>query len=89
MYQSPKPEGRKNKNFKAKDNNLNGPYMSRKVPTGAKTIVVAMSRKVEFSKQRGKHGYSITRADNFVLIIIIEDNYSQLIQYEILRKLVK
>ena len=39
-------------------------------------------------KQRGEHGYSITRADNFVPIIIIEDNYSQLIQYVILKKLV-
>ena len=40
------------------------------------------------SKQGGEHGYSITRVDNFVLIIIIEDNYSKLIQYEILKKLV-
>ena len=56
--------------------------MSQKVPYNARTIVVTNS------KQRGEHGYSLIRADNFVLIIIIEDNYSQLIQYEILEKLV-
>ena len=39
------------------------------------------------SRQLGEHGYSISRADDFVLFII-EDNYSQLIQYEILQKLV-
>ena len=52
--------------------------------TDPKTDVVAMSwtvpkrlRRIVF--QAGdEHGYSITRADD-VLIIIIEDNYSQLI----------